>query len=628
MKRFIENIRTDKAIGGLLIVAVLVVGVMTSIGRSGLGTASDDIAFFEEDLVAPVRDFKVLSDLYAVRVIDTVNRGSADIYSAAEVVADLQAARVEGPAMWEALEEHVRVAHSVDVEIWDAIDANIESSNVAIDAAIAGISAGGIDAIADFDGELYDTIDPLTAAIDDALIMFDDDSQADAAVAIGHAEDSAQWLLTGLVVSILLLGGGGGYLVWTVRKGVREQERAAVEAVKLQQMVESSDLGLMYASAEGVVEYMNPKLEALLRSIEHLLPNGIRVDDIVGSNFDKFHANPAHNRAMMDNLPHTARVRFGPETVELQVNEILTDGVRTGVMTTWRSVTSEVEAAENEQASFARTRELLDIIKSKAAELSSSSEMLTGISVALAAGADETATQASSVSAASEEASAIAQSVAAAVEELQASVQEIARGATAATQTAGEAVTVANHTRQTIEQLGESSAEIGKVVELISSIAEDTNVLALNATIEAARAGEAGKGFAVVANEVKDLAGETAKATDDIKARVERIQTDTTAAVDAIVKVAEVVEEISNTQQGIASAVEQQTATTNEIAAAVADVAKTSAEITENISSVAGASTQTSASAGQTKEAASDLSSLASSLASLSTDDSSELVGV
>ncbi len=276
---------------------------------------------------------------------------------------------------------------------------------------------------------------------------------------------------------------------------------------------------------------------------------------------------------------------------------------------------------DDQKQSFANVQQLLSAVQNKAGELTMSSEMLTTISRDLAGGADETAAQAASVSAASEEASAIAQSVSTAVEELQQSIVEIARGAAAATSTATEAVTVANETRATIEQLGESSAEIGKVIELISSIAEDTNVLALNATIEAARAGEAGKGFAVVANEVKDLAGETAKATEDIKSRVERIQTDTDAAVEAIGRVSEVVADINSTQATIAASVEEQTATTNEIAAAVSDVAKTSQEITENISGVAGASQQTSAGANQTREAAAGLSDLAASLAELSNAD-------
>jgi methyl-accepting chemotaxis protein len=249
--------------------------------------------------------------------------------------------------------------------------------------------------------------------------------------------------------------------------------------------------------------------------------------------------------------------------------------------------------------------------------LASSSSELTAVSQQMAANAEETATQANVASAAAEQVSKNVTTVSTGTEEMGASIKEIAKSANEAAKVATSAVNVADKTNATVAKLGESSAEIGNVIKVITSIAQQTNLLALNATIEAARAGEAGKGFAVVANEVKELAMQTAKATEDISRKIETIQGDTKGAVEAIAQIGKIINQINDIQNTIASAVEEQTATTGEISSNVGEAAKASAEIAQNVTAVAQAARSTTEGASNTKSSADELAKIAQELQKL-----------
>jgi len=256
-------------------------------------------------------------------------------------------------------------------------------------------------------------------------------------------------------------------------------------------------------------------------------------------------------------------------------------------------------------------------IAENSGRLKGASEELTSVSQQMAASAEETSAQATVVSAAAEQVNRNVETVATGVEEMTASIREIADSAHQAAEVATEAVNVAGVTTATITRLDESSARISDVTKVITSISEQTNLLALNATIEAARAGEAGKGFAVVANEVKELARETASATEEIGKRIEAIQGDTQSAVTAIVQIGSIVKRIHEIQNTIASAVEEQTATTNEIGRSVTEVATGSSDIASNIAGVATATQDTASGASSTQRAARELSAMAAELQQL-----------
>lgn len=244
---------------------------------------------------------------------------------------------------------------------------------------------------------------------------------------------------------------------------------------------------------------------------------------------------------------------------------------------------------------------IVGMLGSSATELQATAQTMT-------ATATQTASQSTTVAAAAEEAASNVNTVAAASEELGSSVQEIGRQVSSSADLARSAVAEANETAHHVEALSQAAARIGNVVALISNIAGQTNLLALNATIEAARAGEAGRGFAVVATEVKELASQTAKATEEIAGQITQIQGATGQAVTAIGAITGRIREIDALATTIAAAVEEQGAATQEIVRNVAQAAAGTGEVTSNISGVASAAEETGVAASQVLTSATELS--------------------
>jgi methyl-accepting chemotaxis protein len=397
-----------------------------------------------------------------------------------------------------------------------------------------------------------------------------------------------------------------------IASAIEELRGTVQRAFAQQQMLEQLPIALMTADPRDDfrIGYMNPHGLEVLGQLESVLP--CKPAEVIGRSVDVLHRDPERQREIMadpSRLPHKARMRLGDEVLDLSVNAIRNaQGEYVSAMLVWTLVTAQARLADSFEAEIGG---VVEAVATAAAQVHQSAE-------ALSAAAMTSGQEAEAVASAGHRAGADVQAVAASAEELASSVAEITRQVADGASVARAAAEEARATDGTVQGLAQAAARIGDVVRLIGDIAGQTNLLALNATIEAARAGEAGKGFAVVASEVKALAGQTARATEEISQQIGAIQGATGAAVTALRNIGTTIERMNEVTSAIAAAVEEQGSATREIARSAAQVADGTSAVVNRIQDVQRASVETGEASASLLGAANDLTGHAGALRSRS----------